>query len=112
MLTTHHDDDDVDDDMQGDRSRGEDRQSWHSKVKPVILNAYDDYDDDDDDDDYDYDYDYAFFKCSSNLSFSPFLAAEPPHPRITLDLPLLRELSYLLCQLCNQYSYHYCIRLY
>ena len=50
----------------------------------------------DDDDDYDYDYDYAFFKCSSNMSFSLFLAAEPPHPRITLDLPLL---EYLLCQL-------------
>ena len=50
MLTTHRDDDDVDDDMQGDRSRGEDRQSWHSKVKPVILfyddddlNGFDDY---------------------------------------------------------------------
>ena len=34
------------DDMQGDRSRGRDCQSWHSKVKPVILK--DDYNDGDD----------------------------------------------------------------
>ena len=56
------------DDMQGDRSRGRERQSWHSKVKPVILNGddYDDNDDDDFDDDYDKekkefddDYDYV-----------------------------------------------------
>ena len=41
------------DDMQGDRSRGRECQSWHSKVKPVILNG-DDYDDNDDfDDDFD-----------------------------------------------------------
>ena len=52
MLTTHRDDDDVDDDMQGDRSRGRERQSWHSKVKPVILKDdqdHDDYNDGDDD---------------------------------------------------------------
>ena len=40
------------DDMQGDRSRGRDCHSWHSKVKPVILKDdqdHDDYNDGDDD---------------------------------------------------------------
>ena len=42
-----------DDDMQGDRSRGRERQSWHSKVKPVILTGENHHDDDDFDEDYD-----------------------------------------------------------
>ena len=41
-----------DDDMQGDRSRGRERQSWHSKVKPVILNG-ENHDDDDEYNEYD-----------------------------------------------------------
>ena len=37
-------------DMQGDRSRGRDCHSWHSKVKPVILKDDQDHDDYNDDD--------------------------------------------------------------
>ena len=45
------------DDMQGDRSRGRDCQSWHSKVKPVILKDDQDHDGDDDHNQDDQDHD-------------------------------------------------------